>query len=281
MSYWSHNGESARHVSIDDRAFQYGDGLFETIAIREGQPRLWRYHMDRLARGCECLRIAMPNSQILRNWLDNAVKDSDQVAACCAAKIIISCGVSSRGYARQQPTVAETFIGVFPTMPVAAGRYRDGVDAMLCDTRLAPFSVTAGLKTLNRLEQVIARSECLAAGTFEGLTLDADGRLICGTMSNVFIVSNESIITPSLDHCGVEGVMRRHAIETLGNNAVNVEIRDVSEAELWDSDEVFLTNSQFGVLPVRHCEEKAWPHHEVTRNVMAMLANSGIPECRL
>lgn len=279
MNRWFQNSDPVQDVSINDRAFQYGDGLFETIAIRKGQPRLWNYHMDRLTEGCERLRISMPEVETLRNWLDHAVGKSDQLAAYCAAKIVVSSGVSRRGYGRAQPTDAKTFVGVFPTMPVAKIKYRDGVKTALCNTRLALFSVTAGLKTLNRLEQVLARSESAVDGAFEGLTLDADGRLICGTMSNVFIVSNESIITPSLDRCGVKGVMRRHTIETLEKNGIAIEIRDVSEAEFLGCDEVFLSNSQFGVLPVRRCADKVWPSHRVTSQVMAMMADNGIAEC--
>ncbi|MCP4301690.1 MAG: aminodeoxychorismate lyase [Gammaproteobacteria bacterium] len=279
MSQWFQNGEAVWNVSIDDRAFQYGDGLFETIAIRNGKPRLWGYHMDRLAGGCERLQIKMPDVQTLRNWLDDAVRDSDEASACCVAKLIISSGVSARGYGRPQPADAETFVGVFAPNPVATENYREGIETILCSTRLAPCSETAGLKTLNRLEQVLARSECDANGAFEGLTLDADDRLICGTMSNVFIISGESIITPSLDRCGVAGVMRRHTIETLGDNGIDVEIRDVSEAELFRCDELFLTNSQFGILPVRRCSEKVWRSHPDTRSIMTLLANNGIGEC--
>ncbi len=281
MSRWFHDGEPANVVSIDDRAFQYGDGLFETIAIRNGEPRLWSYHVDRLVMGCERLQIAVPDVPTLRKQLDNAVTESGEIPAYCAAKIIVSCGVSARGYARENPTAAKTYVGVFATMPVAAEHYRDGVETLVCDTRLALFSATAGLKTLNRLEQVLARSECVGHSAFEGLTLDASEQLICGTMSNVFIVSNESIITPSLHRCGVEGVMRRHTIETLAAKGIAVNIRDVGETEFYQSDEVFLTNSQFGILPVRRCGETVWQQHPVTRDVMAMMARNGVAECAL
>jgi len=279
MSHWFHDNKPADVVSIDDRAFQYGDGLFETIAIRSGEPRLWNYHLDRLTTGCERLRIAPPDLRSLRTQLDHAVAQSGEIPAYCAAKIVVSCGVSARGYARETPTSAATYIGVFATMPVATELYRDGVETLVCDTRLALFSATAGLKTLNRLEQVLARSECTTHSAFEGLTLDASEQLICGTMSNVFIVSNQTIITPSLHRCGVEGVMRRHTIETLHANGIAVDIRDVGEDELYRSDEVFLTNSQFGILPVRRCGEKVWRQHPLTQKVMAMMAENGVAEC--
>jgi len=237
--------------------------------------------MERLAQGCKRLRLTMPPVSHLQQWLQEAVTQSNELAAYCAAKLIVSSGVAQRGYARSMPSDTETVVGVFPTRPIAENKYRDGVATIPCKTRLAAPSVTAGLKTLNRIEQVLARSECMLAGTFEGITLDADDRLICGTMSNVFIVANETIITPSLERCGVAGVMRRHTIETLGKFGMTVEVRDVSEGEFLQSDEVFLTNSQFGVLPVRRYGETTWRHKAVTRRVMAMMADNGIAECVL
>ncbi|MGI9239034.1 MAG: aminotransferase class IV, partial [Woeseiaceae bacterium] len=190
-------------------------------------------------------------------------------------------GTSNRGYARRMPTLSTAYLRIFPNVSVPPSLYKEGVETILCSTRLAVFSVTAGCKTLNRIEQVLARSECLEHDAYEGLTLDADGRLICGTMSNVFIVSGESIVTPSLDRCGVEGVMRRHIIELLGNDGRTVSVRDISAIDLTNADEVFLCNSQFGVLPVRRCAEHSWETHPVTRSIMSLVAENGIAECAL
>ncbi len=194
----------------------------------------------------------MPDAAALRGWFDDALQQAGHDVSRCCVKLIVSAGVAERGYGRASVR-PQTLVGVFADTPLPAASYRDGVDAIICDTRLATFSVTAGLKTLNRIEQVLARSECIAQGVFEGLTLDADGRVICGTMSNVFFVSGKEISTPSLQRCGVAGVMRRHALESLQKNRVAVAIRDIDAAELSACDEVFLTNSQFGVVPVRRC----------------------------
>lgn len=279
MSRWFHNGEPADHIEVDERGFQYGDGLFETIAVRNGEPRLWNYHMERLATGCERLRMCVPEQRDLRRQLDDAVKDYAPNSSRCLAKLIVSSGVSQRGYGRKTPTDTEVYVGIFESTPVREKYYRDGVDTILCETRLALHSVTAGIKTLNRLEQVLARSECVAHSAFEGFTLDADERVICGTMSNVFIVAEKSVTTPSLARCGVEGVMRRHTIATLKENGVAVTVRDVSRAEFLNSDEVFLSNSQFGILPVRRCGEKVWRSSELTKHIMAMMGVAGIAEC--
>ena len=281
MSYWSCNGKPTQTAAIDDRAFQYGDGLFETIAVRHGQPRLWDYHLERLARGCSCLKLTMPGPAVLRDWFDAALRESPIDPTCCTVKLILSSGVSERGYSRSTPSQALTFIGVFDARPLANSHYHEGVDTIFCKTRLALYNVTAGCKTLNRLEQVIARSEFTQNKAFEGITLDAADRVICGTMSNVFMVAKQSIVTPSLERCGVEGVMRRHVIEVLSRDNTRIEVRDITVSEFLAGDEVFLTNSQFGVLPVRCCDKKRWQEHTVTRQVMKKMAVNDVPECKL
>jgi len=281
MIRWFCNGEAVDEVPIGDRAFQYGDGLFETVAIRDGQPRLWHFHRERLERGCEKLRLLKPDREALRALLDSALHDGQEQVADCTVKIILTAGVSGRGYGRGRQNAGTIYIGLFPIVTVPPAHYVGGVDTLVCATRLAMYSATAGCKTLNRIEQVLARSECVEEGTFEGFTLDEEGRLICGTMSNVFVSSNRQISTPSLERCGVEGVMRRHAIDILERHGETVSVRDINESELLRSDEVFICNSQFGVLPVRRCGEKTWSEHPVTRSVRSLLAETGIKECRV
>ena len=277
-SAWFHNHNPVEVVSIDDRAFQYGDGLFETIAIRAGRPRLWPFHIERLAAGCERLGIRMPAEQNLRDQLDAAL---DAGADSGIAKIILSAGTGPRGYARDKEIEPRIFVGVFPSEALPRPAYEEGVDAMVCETRLAGPSALAGLKTLNRLEQVLGRCECVAANAFEGLMVDADERVICGTMSNVFIVIGHTLITPSLARCGVAGVMRRLVLESCAAVDKTVVIRDVALAELWQSDEVFLSNSQFGVVPLRRCEDRQWSPGDSTRECQRLLAAQGVQECTL
>ncbi len=278
---WFHNHKPVEVVPIDDRAFQYGDGLFETIAIRAGRPRLWQFHLQRLASGCERLGIRMPAEQNLREQLDTALDAGNVDAGSGTAKIILSAGSGPRGYARDREIEPRIFIGVFPGNALSGSAYEEGVDAMVCETRLAGPSVLAGLKTLNRLEQVFGRSECVAANAFEGLMVDADERVICGTMSNVFIVIDHTLITPALTRCGVAGVMRRLVLESFAAIDKAVVIRDVTLAELWQSDEVFLSNSQFGVVPLRRCEDRQWSPGDSTRECQRLLAAQGVQECAL
>jgi 4-amino-4-deoxychorismate lyase len=281
MGDWLSNGQPVDHVSISDRGFQYGDGLFETIAIRNGEPRLWQYHMDRLTRGCDVLGIQMPAEARLSEGLVQALQHSKVPTAHAVVKVIVSAGSGLRGYDRAFADSPTVLFRAFLSVPLALDSYRDGIDTVICRTRLASGSATAGLKTLNRLEQVLAHSEFARTEGFEGLTLDAEDNIICGTMSNVFFVNDRSISTPPLDRCGVEGVMRRHVIETLGQQGITVAIRPYTLTDLEETDEAFLSNSQFGVLPIKRCMEMKWPVGEVTQNVMTILADNQVPECRL
>ena len=281
MTDWFRDDVHSAVASLDERAFQYGDGLFETIAIRGGKPRLWHYHLDRLDRGCECLGMAMPDHEQLRLSLQKVLAQSSAASDSCIVKIIVSSGAGQRGYGRKHISDPSIWFGVSHATPLPKSNYRVGVDTQICKTRLATGSATAGLKTLNRLEQVLARSELIEQNLFEGLTMDASGIIICGTMSNVFFVIKNRISTPTLDQCGVEGVMRRHVIATLEKHDIGVSDATVKWQDLASVDEVFITNSQFGILPLRSCGEISWSVGATTRNVMECVSACGVPECRL
>jgi 4-amino-4-deoxychorismate lyase len=223
----------------------------------------------------------MPSEARLYDGLIQALQNSETPTAHAGAKVIVSAGSGLRTYGRPFAVTPTVLIRAFSSVPLAAQSYSGGIDTVICRTRLASGSATAGLKTLNRLEQVLARSEFEGTDTFEGLTLDADDNIICGTMSNVFFVNDKSISTPPLDRCGVEGVMRRHVIETLGQQGIAVAPQPYARSCLDDADEIFLTNSQFGVIPVKRCMEMKWPVGPVTQNVMTIMANNQVPECRL
>lgn len=269
MSDWFLNGQRRSDIAIDSRGLQYGDGVFETIAVRGGKPRLWLLHVDRLERACERLGLDIPDADELLQLIES---HDEQYGI---AKVIVAARGGDRGYARATGE-ADLMVRVYGATSLPRDDYENGVEVMICDTTLASGSATAGLKTLDRLEQVLARNEVINKDCFEGLTRDSDGRLICGTMSNLFAVKDDTIITPDLSRCGVEGVMRRQIIETLTADQRDIEVTDI--ASLDDVQEVFLSNSQFGVLPVRSCGDNHWGVGRVTRDVAKCLAQCGVQE---
>jgi 4-amino-4-deoxychorismate lyase len=238
-------------MAVDDRAFQYGDGLFETVAIRDCAPRLWDYHVERLQTGAARLGLPAPAESSLRAELE------------------------ARRAGDAPPTL---LTGVTDARHLTDSWYADGIELRLCNTRLAAQPQLAGLKTLNRLEQVLARNEWIDESVFEGITLDTDGRVICGTMSNVFLISGQALVTPAITRCGVSGVMRRHVLALLDGKGFDCQVRDVEADELWAADGVFISNSQFGILPARRCGKHTWQPGDTFRRLAALLRDSGIVE---
>lgn len=264
-------------VSIDERALHYGDGVFETIAIRNAEPRLLPLHLERLQTGCLRLGLDMPGDSRLAAAIRAVIRQAN--GNVDVLKIIVSAGPGRRGY-RRSGSHCPVWLGAFD-----ADRHRfpmdgNGVAVRICDTRLAIQPQLAGIKSLNRLEQVLARAEWDEDTVFEGLMLDTGGRLVCGTMSNVFIVADKAVITPAITRCGVSGVMRRHLLAALDRAGIETRVVDLKVNEVLDADEVFLTNSQFGLVAVERCEDRRWAGHPTTARAAALLAETGIVECR-
>lgn len=278
MTEWFQDGRPCDTLPADDRAAQYGDGLFETIAIRNGLPRLWTYHVERLQTGAARLGLAAPTESTLRAALDAALQQAHADTARCVAKLIMTAGRGPRGYRRTGDATVRLLTGVSAARRLDDACYRDGVVLRLCNTRLARQPQLAGMKTLNRLEQVLARNEWHDDAVFEGLTLDTDGHLICGTMSNVFLIAGQQLITPAITHCGVAGVMRRHVLTLLDEAGIGCDVRDVEAGELWAADGVFISNSQVGILPATRCGSHSWEPQAVFREVATLLRQNGVDE---
>lgn len=278
MTEWFRDGRPCDTIAADDRGVSYGDGLFETIAIRDGTPRLWNYHVERLQTGSARIGLSPPDEALLRSELNAALEHAGTAGSRCVAKILLTAGTGPRGYRRKADAPGTLLIGIADARTVPDACYRDGVDLRLCNTRLAIQPQLAGLKTLNRLEQVLARNEWSDDTVFEGLTLDTEGRVICGTMSNVFLVNGQQLTTPAITRCGVSGVMRRHLLAVTDRAGIDCRVSDVGLDELWASDSVFLCNSQFGLLPARRCGSHSWQTQDIVHRVAALLRESGVAE---
>jgi 4-amino-4-deoxychorismate lyase len=239
------NGRVGHTLDVRDRGLGYGDGLFETMRVRRCAIRLLDYHLERLAEGCGRLAIAAPDAQRLGRELARAAAlRSDAVL-----KLIVTRGVGSRGY-RPSGRERATRLMSLHALSRQATRATGAARVRLCETRLGANPALAGLKTLNRLESVLARAEWSDGRVWEGLMRDADDNLVGGTMSNLFVRRGPLLYTPMLDRCGIAGVMRRWVLEqanALGLRAVEGRVR---WEDLGRADEVFMTNAVVGVVPV-------------------------------
>jgi 4-amino-4-deoxychorismate lyase len=234
------DGRRTGRIDVRDRGLQYGDGLFETMRVRDGGVRLLDLHLDRLARGCARLGIRPPPERSLRRQLARAAAGE----ADAVLKLIVTRGVGARGY---RPTGEERTTTVLSLHPPAPAPPR-AAHLRLCALRLGAGAALAGLKTLNRLEQVLARGEWHDPKVFEGLLCDIEGRVVCGTSSNVFLRRGSLLLTPRLDRCGVAGVMRRWVMDEAPPLGFRMREARVRVRDLEGAEELFVTNAIAGVV---------------------------------
>jgi len=275
MADWLVDGRPARQLAIEDRGLSYGDGLFETIAIRGGRPRFLDRHLARLARGCEVLGLPIPDAGMVAAEIDQLTGDREYASA----KLILTRGAGPRGYRPPASPRPLRAVGVFDAVRADPSAGRSGVRLRVCRTPISESPLLAGLKTLNRIDQVLACAEWRDSDIQEGLMRAADGRVVCGTMSNLFVVIDEQLCSPALDRAGIAGIMRDavlQAAEKLGEPAV---IRDIGMQELELGSECFICNSQFGLWPVRSIDSSVYPVGPVTRSLRRALADLGVSEC--
>ena len=263
------NGAVASDVSVIDRGLHYGDGLFETIACTNGRPRLLERHLQRLALGCQRLKLAAPDLQTI----DAEVRELAATSSRAIVKILLTRGpAQARGYGMSGHEIPSriTFRYSWPhEMPAVA---REGVRVRVAATRLGENAALAGLKHCNRLEQVLARSEWDEPGITEALMFSSSGALISGTMSNVFLVHDSRLLTPRLDRCGVAGIMRALILEEATQAGIpTVECR-LEAAALEQARELFLSNALWGVRPVCALEDLRLAPGELTRRLQRRIA---------
>lgn len=261
------DGQPCEGLPVHDRGLAYGDGLFETMRVVDGQPRLFDRHLLRLQEGCLRLRLPLELTALRAEILAFCQFLQDGVL-----KLILSRGDGLRGYAAPDPCRPRRILlgSAAPAHP--AGNTSHGICLFPCATRLAEQPLLAGLKHLNRLEQVLARSEWQDPAFAEGLMRDTSGRVVEAVFSNLFMVRAGVLLTPDLRRCGVAGVMRAEVLERASEAGLAVDIRDIELPELLHAEEVFLSNSLYGIWPVREFDGHAWPIGPVTRKLQTLLA---------
>ncbi|MEW5704597.1 MAG: aminodeoxychorismate lyase [Pseudomonadota bacterium] len=245
------NGRTAEVVPIDDRGFRYGDGVFETIAVRNGAPEFWLRHLQRLRQGAARLGIAAPAG----SQLAEEAKRLLEPACEGVLRIWLTRGRTDAGKPESPEPTRVLRLSPFPNLPDVAEK---GVRARLCQTRLGRNPALAGIKHMNRLEQVLAAREWTDTAIAEGLMLDTDGNLVEGTKTNVFFVNGERLLTPELRAAGVAGVLREVVLEEVAGLKLTVEVRPIALAEALGAEACFLTNSLIHLWPVCALEERRY-----------------------
>jgi len=261
------NGECKNTLDATDRGLHYGDGLFETIEVIQGQPVFLQQHLTRLKKGCMVLKIPFPAKALL---LDEITRVST-VVQHGVVKVILTRGSGGRGY-RQPETIQVTQLVALHPFPDYPESYKtQGIEARFCELRLGLNPVLAGLKHNNRLEQVLARAEWRDEFQ-EGLMLNLNEHVIEGTMSNLFVIKDQVVYTPEIKLSGIKGIMRQLIMDIAGKNHIALQEALLAREFVLAADEIFLTNSVIGIWPVKSLENECYPVGQVTQKIMAYLA---------
>ncbi|WEN13497.1 aminodeoxychorismate lyase [Rhodanobacter sp. AS-Z3] len=253
------NGVAEQQVSALDRGMAYGDGVFETLRLIGSSAPLWSRHMQRLQDGCTRLRIPPPDVQQLWHEVLQVTHGMPQ----SVVRITVSRGQGERGYALPANPCPTRVVAAFAPPLVDQHAYAHGVRMRVCDLRLAEQPLLAGIKHLNRLEQVMARAEWNDPSITEGVLLDSHERVISATMANLFVVVDGELLTPSLQRCGVAGVARAQVLASFPEARVD----DMALATLRRADEVFLSSSVRGIVPVSSLDGRDHLPGALTRRV--------------
>ncbi len=261
------NGKPSNLISIRDRGLLYGDGVFRTLRARLGKAQHWPLHFQKLQHDCAALDIACPDAAILSTELNNLLAQHPNGVV----KLMVTRGEGTRGYApstNAKPTHLWD-ISALPDYPEDWATH--GIVARLCQLRLSQQPRLAGLKHLNRLENVLAAAEWNDAHIAEGILLDASSNVIEGTRSNLFMVKDGTLLTPDLSNCGVAGVQRERVMAWAAINNVPCQVAQFGLTELLVADEVFLVNSIIGLWPLRELQGRNWNRHPISSQLKEWL----------
>jgi 4-amino-4-deoxychorismate lyase len=259
------DGRPGDVLPADDRGLLYGDGVFRTLRVDAGQPRWWDDQLAKLSRDCASLGLIAPQPVVWRADLRQlAPPPADGIL-----KLLVTRGSGARGY--QPPDPAHTRrLMVFEALEFSPNPPA-GLRLRICALRLGWQPRLAGVKHLNRLENVLARAEWDTPEIDEGLLLDQAGNVISGVMSNLFIWRGNRLLTPRLDRCGVAGVARARLMQRARDAGIEVQETELDLPAVYEADEVMLTNSVRGLRRVARLEAKHWPNSTISRQLTEYL----------
>ncbi|TNI76072.1 aminodeoxychorismate lyase [Aeromonas media] len=261
------NGIPTEAVSARDRGLAYGDGHFTTMLVKQGQVIWWPAHLARLQHACARLGFAeLP-------W-DTLAAEVAQLAAGqtqAVAKIVLTRGSGGRGYDGAGCDTPTRIVSLAPYPAHYLGWQQNGIAALICQQQLGDAPMLAGLKTLGRLEQVLLKSELAARGGVEGIVLNSRGFLVEGVSANLFWRRGKTVFTPDLSRAGIDGIMRKRVIMMLKQMGIELRVVEAPLESLWQAEEVWLTNTLMGIVPVTSIGDVHYPSPVLIRRLQERL----------
>jgi len=252
-------------VSVFDRGFLYGDGLFETMRVFNGRIFRWEQHLARLQRGLEFLKLNVSlNPANLRDVADRLI-DENQLPDSLL-RLTVSRGVGKRGYSpvgADKPTVV---MSVHPAPTLSA---QNGWKAVISTVRLPAGEELATHKTCSKLPQILARMEADAAGADEALLLNTEDLVVEGASSNLFWLEGKQVCTPPLPAGILAGVTRAVVLEICHELQIPTRESALTARQLPGTQGAFVSLSSLGIVPISSLDGREMPVSPVTTQIAA------------
>jgi len=259
------NGIEQTDIAARDRAVQFGDGCFTTAAIQDGKIQLLAAHLQRLQESCERLFMPLPNLPQLATEMQQIAAEQTQAVL----KVILTPGAGGRGYSRKGCTAPTRILSLSPWPQHYATLQQQGATLVTSPIMLARNPLLAGLKHLNRLEQVLIRHHLDKTKADEALVLDTAGTVVECCAANLFWRKGNNIFTPRLEQAGVNGIMRRYLMAQMARSGQSCQLIDGSRDDVLNADEVVICNALMPVLPVRKIDDVSFTARTLYQQLQA------------
>lgn len=252
------DGAWASTLAVEDRGLLYGDGVFRTLRMVAGQACWLDEQLERLAADARRIGIEPPEDAL---WREDIAALAARMPDA-AVRLTLTRGLAVRGYLPAPGMRPCRIAFAFPLPEAPPDVHRQGICLRLCRLRLGAQPALAGIKHLNRLENVIARMEWADTAIHEGILLDHSGRVVSAVSANLFILHAGELLTPRLDYCGVAGAARARFMRIAAASGWRVRETDFGLAELWAAQSVLLTNSLIRLRWAAACDGRSWKRPE-------------------
>ncbi len=243
-------------VSVVDRGFSYGDGLFETMRSYGGKIYRLDAHLERLFKSLDAIYLNVPMTVaemtcVVRETLNRNGQPE------CMIRLTVSRGEQHAGFHIDPETVPTLAIIVRPLEPLPGEWYEQGIKISLFpSTAQKVGGLGRSIKSCNFLTNVIVRERAQRNNSMEGILIDDLGRITEGTTSNVFIVSQGTLITPEINEHILPGITRQAVLDIAARKGIPVALKPLTAEDLYHAEEVFITNSRVEILPVRMADDR-------------------------
>ena len=262
------------NISVLDRGFTHGDGLFETMRSYSGKIFRLEHHLDRLFRSAHSIFIDLP---MTKQEIQSAIKASIELnkLANSIVRITVTRGGQDPGLNIDYGASPTVVILVRPTKIISKNIYQKGIGIKLYkNSAIRTQGISYQIKSCNYLSNILLREKAIQEGFFEAILLDNDNNATEGTISNIFIIKNNQLKTPSLNEFVLSGIIRNAVLDICRENNIPFKETTITEADLYEADEIFLTNSGIEVLPVsniNHQNIKAVNPNSMTTRIHTLL----------